>query len=162
GRDLSGRAEVPKYRNTTTTSVYRKSELLYGLAEQFDTHTQPAAVLLVEGPADVAAVARMRISLPHSDYPDPFYAVAPCGTALTAERVPLLAAAGPPGTRVVVGFAADTAGASAIDKSYTLLRDWPGPLDAMALPAGADPASLVAAGPAHALARMREARTPLV
>jgi DNA primase catalytic core len=162
GRDLSGRAEVPKYRNTTTTSVYRKSELLYGLAEQFDTHTQPAAVLLVEGPADVAAVARMRISLPHSDYPDPFYAVAPCGTALTAQQVTLLAAAVPPGTPVVVAFDADTAGASAIDKSYTLLRDWPGPLDAMALPAGADPASLVAAGPAHALARMQEARTPLV
>lgn len=162
GRDLSGRADVPKYRNTTTTPVYRKSELLYGLAEQFDTHTQPAAVLLVEGPADVAAVARMRTSLPHSDYPDPFYAVAPCGTALTTQQVTLLAAAVPPSTPVVAAFDADTAGASAIDKSYALLRHWPGPVDAMALPAGADPASLVAAGPAHALARMLEARRPLV
>src|SRR5690348_2377552 len=72
GRDLSGRPGVPKYRNTTTTAIYRKSELLYGLAEQFDTHTQPAAVLLVEGPADVVAVARMGISIPHGDYPDPF------------------------------------------------------------------------------------------
>jgi DNA primase catalytic core len=162
GRDLSGRPDVPKYRNTTTTAIYRKSELLYGLAEQFDTHTQPAAVLLVEGSADVVAVARMRISLPHGDYPDPFYAVAPCGTALTAQQVALLAAAVPPGTPVVAAFDADTAGANAIDKSYTLLRDWPGPVDAMALPADADPASLVAAGPAHALARFQEARTPLV
>jgi hypothetical protein len=162
GRDLSGRADVPKYRNTTTTPIYRKSELLYGLAEQFDTDTQPAAVLLVEGPADVVAVARMRISVSHDDYPDPFYAVAPCGTALTAQQVSLLAQSVPPGTPVVVAFDADSAGTSAIDKSYALLREWPGPVDAMALPAGADPASLVAAGPAHALAQMREARTLLV
>jgi len=162
GRDLSGRVDVPKYRNTTTTAIYRKSELLYGLAEQLGADTQPAAVLLVEGPADVVAVARMRISVPHDDYPDPFYAVAPCGTALTAQQVTLLAQSVPPGTPVVVAFDADSAGASAIDKSYALLREWPGPVEAMALPAGADPASLVAAGPAHALAQMREARTPLV
>jgi len=162
GRDLSGRADVPKYRNTTTTAIYRKSELLYGLAEQLGADTQPAAVLLVEGPGDVVAVARMRISVPHDDYPDPFYAVAPCGTALTAQQVTLLAQSVPPGTPVVVAFDADSAGTSAIDKSYALLREWPGPVDTMALPASADPASLVAAGPAHALAQMREARTPLV
>jgi DNA primase catalytic core len=162
GRDLSGRPDVPKYRNTTTTAIYRKRELLYGLAEQFDAHTEPAAVLLVEGPADVVAVARMRISLSHSDYPDPLYAVAPCGTALTAQQVTLLAGAIPPGTPIVAAFDADTAGANAIDKSYTLLRDWPGTVDAMALPAGADPASLVASGPATALAQFHEARTPLV
>jgi DNA primase catalytic core len=162
GRGLSGRPDVPKYRNTTTTSIYRKSELLYGLAEQLGADTQPAAVLLVEGPADVIAVARMRISVPHDDYPDPFYAVSPCGTALTAQQVTLLAQSVPPGTPLVVAFDADAAGTSAIDKSYALLREWPGPVDAMALPAGADPASLVAAGPAGALARMREARTPLV
>jgi len=162
GRDLSGRAGVPKYRNTTTTAIYRKSELLYGLAEQFDTHTKPAAVMLVEGPVDVVAVARMRTALGHNDYPDPFYAVAPCGTALTAQQVTLLASVVPPGTPVVSAFDADTAGAKAIDKSYTLLRDWPGPVDAMALPAGADPASLVASGPANALAEFHQARTPLV
>jgi DNA primase catalytic core len=161
GRDLSGRADVPKYRNTTTTAIYRKSELLYGLAEQLGGDVQPAAVMLVEGPADVLAVARMRTSLNASVYPEPYLAVAPCGTALTAQQVALLASAVPPGTPIVIAFDADTAGATAIDKSYTLLRDWPGPVEAMALPVGADPAALVAAGPAEALARLEAARVPL-
>ncbi len=162
GRDLSGRVDVPKYRNTTTTVIYRKSELLYGLAEQLGGDVQPAAVMLVEGPADVVAVARLRISIPAADYPDPYAAVAPCGTALTAAQVALLASVVPPGTPVVVAFDADAAGAKAIDKSYALLHDWPGPVQAIALPAGSDPAALVAAGPAQALARFTEARTGLV
>ncbi len=32
GRDLSGRPDTPKYRNTTTTAIYRKSATLYGIA----------------------------------------------------------------------------------------------------------------------------------
>ncbi|MEN3308861.1 MAG: primase [Micromonosporaceae bacterium] len=162
GRDLSGRDDTPKYRNTTTTAIYTKKSLLYGLAEQVAAGTPPAAVMLVEGPADVAAVARLRQSLPATVYPDPYIAVAPCGTALTAEQVALLAAAVPPGTPIVVAFDADTAGQAAIDKSYLLLRDWAGPVDAMALPAGSDPAALVASGPATAAAGFSQARTPLV
>jgi len=162
GRDLSGRPDTPKYRNTTTTTIYQKKNLLYGLAEQFDNDLQPAAVMLVEGPADVAAVARLRQSLADDVYPDPYYAVAPCGTALTAEQVALLAAAVPPGTPIVVAFDADTAGQAAIDKSYQLLRDWPGPVEAMALPTDSDPASLVANGPANAVASFHDLRTPLV
>lgn len=161
GRDLSGREEVPKYRNTTTTAIYHKSELLYGLAEQLGD-AQPAAVMLVEGPADVVAVARLRQSLAGDAYPEPLYAMAPCGTALTAAQVAGLTAAVPPGTALVVAFDADTAGQAAIDKSYQLLRDWPGPVQAIALPAGSDPASLVAAGPAAAVAEFDRARRPLV
>jgi DNA primase catalytic core len=162
GRDLSGQPETPKYRNTTTTAIYQKKSMLYGLAEQFGGDVQPAAVMLVEGPADVVAVARLRQSLPSEGYPDPYLAVAPCGTALTGEQVALLADAVPPGTPIVSAFDADTAGAAAIDKSYQLLRDWPGPVEAMALPAGTDPASLVAAGPADAVAGFNHARVPLV
>jgi DNA primase catalytic core len=162
GRDLSRRADVPKYRNTTTTAIYRKSELLYGLAEQLGCDLQPAAVMLAEGPADVVAVARLRTSLTSSDYPDPYVAVAPCGTALTTEQVALLASVVPPGTPVVVAFDADAAGTKAIDKSYDLLRDWPGPVDALALPTGSDPAALVASGPAKVVAHFRERRIPLV
>src|SRR6266480_4417262 len=29
GRDLSGRSETPKYRNTVTTAIYRKKRVLY-------------------------------------------------------------------------------------------------------------------------------------
>ncbi len=162
GRDLSGRLDTPKYRNTTTTAIYQKKLSLYGLAEQFGGDVQPGAVMLVEGPADVVAVARLRLSVPAERYPDPYLAVAPCGTALTAEQVALLCAAVPPGTPIVSAFDADAAGAAAIDKSYQLLRGWPGPVEAMALPAGADPAALVAAGPKDALAGLQRARAPLV
>ncbi|WP_327009726.1 toprim domain-containing protein [Dactylosporangium sp. NBC_01737] len=162
GRDLSGRDGTPKYRNTTTTAIYHKSELLYGLAEQLDGTTQPAAVMLVEGPADVVAVARLRHTLPDTLYPDPYYAVAPCGTALTAEQVALLAAAVRPGTPIVAAFDADDAGQAAIDKSYQLLRAWPGPVDAIVLQGRADPASLVAAGPATAVGTFAHLRRPLV
>lgn len=162
GRDLSGREDTPKYRNTTTTAIYQKKTMLYGLGEQFGGDLQPAAVMLVEGPADVVAVARLRLSVPAERYPDPYLAVAPCGTALTAEQVELLAQAAPPGTPIVSAFDADTAGNAAIDKSYRLLRDWPGPVEAMALPVGTDPAALVAAGPADAVAAFDQARVPLV
>ncbi|MER7278016.1 toprim domain-containing protein [Dactylosporangium sp. NPDC000244] len=162
GRDLSGRAGTPKYRNTTTTPIYRKSDLLYGLAEQLDVTAQPAAVMLVEGPADVLAVDRLRNSLPDTLYPDPYYAVAPCGTALTAEQVALLAAALPPGTPIVAAFDADDAGQAAIDNSYQLLRDWPGPVDAIVLEGRADPASLVADSPATAVGTFAHLRRPLV
>ncbi|GAA1575792.1 hypothetical protein GCM10009827_117110 [Dactylosporangium maewongense] len=162
GRDLSGRDGTPKYRNTTTTAIYHKSVLLYGLAEQFAGTAQPAAVMLVEGPADVVAVARLRHNLPDTLYPDPYYAVAPCGTALTAEQVALLAAAVPPGTPIVAAFDADDAGQAAIDKSYQLLRAWPGPVDAISLEGRADPASLVAAGLATAVGTFAHLRRPLV
>ncbi|GAA5187032.1 hypothetical protein GCM10023322_34470 [Rugosimonospora acidiphila] len=167
GRDLSGRPGIPKYRNTVTTAIYRKSELLYGLAEQFDGGTRPAAVMLVEGPADVVAVARARSSLARSSSARDlaawhYCAVAPCGTALTAAQVALLASAVEPGTPLICAFDPDPAGAIATDRAYRLLRDWPGPVEAMVFPPGSDPAALVAAGPADALALFGRVRVPLV
>ncbi len=163
GRDLSGRAGVPKYRNTTTTAIYHKKRLLYGLGEQLGAHRPDRpTVLLVEGPADVLAVARLRRSPTGTAPPGPLVAVAPCGTALTAEQVALLAGVVEPGTPVVVAFDADPAGRDAADAAYRLLRAWPGPVEAIALPPGRDPAAVVAAGPAHAAATFAHARIPLV
>ncbi len=82
----------------------------------------PSTVMLVEGPADVVAVARLRHTLPDALYPDPYYAVAPCGTALTAEQVALLAAAVPQGTPIVAAFDADDAGQAAIGHRSRNLR----------------------------------------
>ncbi|MEV4212596.1 toprim domain-containing protein [Micromonospora sp. NPDC049662] len=161
GRDLSGRPGTPKYRNTTSTAIYSKKSVLYGLAEQLrDGGVQPDLVMIVEGPADVVAVAGLRHSLP--DHNHPYVAVAPCGTALTAEQVALLADAVPSGTPIAAAFDADAAGQGAIDKSYQLLRGWSGPVEAMSLPAGSDPASLIADGPVAAAAALALARMPLV
>jgi DNA primase catalytic core len=161
GRDLSGRANTAKYRNTTTTAIYSKKHMLYGMAEQLGDDTQPAALMLVEGPTDVVAVARLRQSVGADEYRQPYVAVAPCGTALTSEQVARLAEVVPPGTPVVVAFDPDTAGRNAMDKSYELLREWPGKVQAIALPAGADPAELVAQGRANAVQTFEQARRPL-
>ncbi|GIF74176.1 MULTISPECIES: toprim domain-containing protein [Asanoa] len=160
GRDVSGRPGTPKYRNTTSTAIYSKKAVLYGLAEQLRDGAQPDLVMIVEGPADVVAVAGLRPSLP--DRNRPYVAVAPCGTALTAEQVALLADAVPSGTPIAAAFDADAAGQGAIDKSYELLRDWSGPVEAMSFPAGSDPASLIADGSMAAVAALALARTPLV
>lgn len=148
GRDLSGHPDTPKYRNTVTTAIYRKRRLLYGLAEQAER--APAAVLLVEGPTDVLALAGLGHRLPGVGY----LAVAPCGTAVSADQVRLLADRVAAGTPLVVAFDADTAGAAAADRTYRLTRDWAGPVDAVVLPPGTDPAGLVA--------RYRQGAVPLL
>ncbi len=155
GRDLSGRARRPKYRNTMTTAIYRKKQLLYGLAEQLPL---AGAVLVVEGPTDVLALACLRQWLPAP----PHVAVSPCGTALTADQVALLRAVAPAGTPIVVAFDADTAGQGAADRAYRLLRDWSGPVEALALPAGTDPAAVVARFRQAAAPILDVARRPLV
>ncbi|WP_432976772.1 toprim domain-containing protein [Dactylosporangium sp. CA-233914] len=155
GRDLSGRDGTPKYRNTTTTAIYHKSALLYGLAEQLPVNPAPSAVLLVEGPADTVALAST-----HGDRK--LLLAAPCGTALTANQVELLASTVPAQTPLVLAFDADAAGQAALDKAYRLVRRWPGPIEAIMLPTGTDPAFLVARhGAAQAAATLHDARRPL-
>ena len=158
GRDLSGRPDRPKYRNTVTTAIYRKKELLFGLAEQLPAAAAPGAVLVVEGPTDVLALACLRQWLPVP----PHVAVSPCGTALTSGQVALLLDVVSAGTAIVVAFDADRAGEGAADRAYRLLRDWPGPVDAFALPSGTDPAALVARFRHAAVPILEAARRPLV
>jgi DNA primase len=148
GRDLSGRPGRPKYRNTTGTAIYRKRELLFGLAEQLPAHH--VTVLVVEGPTDVLAVACLRRWPAAPRY----VAVSPCGTALSAAQVALLRDTVPAGTPLVLAFDADAAGEWAADRAYRLLRDWPGPVDALALPTGTDPAGVIA--------RYRHAAVPIL
>ncbi|TQS39830.1 toprim domain-containing protein [Cryptosporangium phraense] len=166
GRDLSGQARVPRYRNTATTPIYTKSGYLYGSAEVLSLFGRPlgghrgslAGVILVEGPADAVALSRLP--------PGPdgrFAAVSTCGTAVTAGQIARLAATVPPGTPVIVCFDPDAAGARAADRAYDLLRTWDGPVDAIVLPPGVDPAALIArSGPRAAARALRDARTSLL
>src|SRR5207253_2904550 len=155
----------------------RKRRLLYGLAEQAER--APAAVLLVEGPTDVLALAGLGHRLPgvgHRPvgvgqrpvgvgYWPPgvgYLAVAPCGTAVSADQVRLLADRVAAGTPLVVAFDADTAGAAAADRTYRLTRDWAGPVDAVVLPPGTDPAGLVARYHQGAVRLLEHLRVTLV
>lgn len=156
GRDVSDWPGAPKYRNTATTPVYRKRDHLHGLAELTNRDTPPGAVFLVEGPADVVALARLGTST------GPCAAVAPCGTALTTQQVTALRDAVPAGTPLVLALDPDYAGRVATERAYPLLRDWPGPLDVVPLPTGTDPAELLARGRDAAEHHLEQHRRPLV
>jgi DNA primase catalytic core len=161
GRDLSGDERAPKYRNTRTTAIFRKSEHLYGLAEQLadPATTAPGGAVIVEGPADVLALRRAADSTADSR---PHLVVAPSGTALTAQHIALLADAVPADTPLLLAFDGDDGGKLGADRAYQLLQDWPGPVDATGLPTGRDPASLVfVEGPEQAWQAMVSARRPL-
>jgi len=135
---------VPKYLNSPDTAIYSKSEHLYGLGENAAKAIAGGAQpVLVEGPMDVLAVNRAATS-PASGAQGHF-AIASCGTALTAQQVQLLdtVSGGLADRGVMTAFDGDDAGRQASLRAYDLLREvraWPTALD---LPAGQDPASLV-------------------
>lgn len=139
--DRSG-APIPKYLNSPDTTIYRKSQHLYGLGNAASAIVTGAQPVLVEGPMDVLAVNRAATSLPTGA--QAHFAVAPCGTALTSEQVQLLdtVTAGLAERGVVTAFDGDDAGRQASLRAYDLLTAvgaWP---TAVVLSAGQDPASL--------------------
>lgn len=159
-----GGEPVPKYLNSPDTAIYSKREHLYGLgvgaAQALAGGARP---VLVEGPMDVLAVNRAATSRPGGG--PAHFGVAPCGTALTAQQIQLLASStGDLAERgVVTAFDGDAAGVRASVRAYGLLRQaqvWPLALD---LPAGQDPASLVLEHGTAALraALLASAGTPL-
>ncbi len=106
---------APKYLNTPTTIAYRKSEVLFGLAET--AHLTDATPALAEGPLDAIA-----LTLAGNGH---LAGVATCGTALTPAHAELLVPrattdwmAGP---RILVAPDNDTAGHAAAARAHALL-----------------------------------------
>lgn len=79
------RGATAKYLNSPGSAIYRKGELLYGLAEQRGDFDAGAVPVLVEGPTDVLAIDATRGSAKAIRV-----GVATCGTSLTAEQIKLL------------------------------------------------------------------------
>jgi DNA primase len=73
-------SEPPKYINSPESVVYKKSRLLFGLAQAREGMQQNGRAVLVEGNFDV-------ITLHQAEFTD---VVAPLGTALTVDQVLLL------------------------------------------------------------------------
>ena len=120
----------PKYLNTPATPLFHKGDVLYGRNQQaLDNGAVP---VLVEGPLDalaVTAAAGVR-----------YLGVAPLGTALTHTQARLLAGAH---HSPIVALDADPAGQVAAERAYWLLTQHATSPSSIALPAGADPASLL-------------------
>jgi len=148
GRDLSGDPDAPKWLNTPETRLYAKGHLLYGLGPQLQAQPpdgdRPPLVIIAEGAADALAIWRMSrtVSTPPGGFP--IYAAAPCGTTLTEKQLQLLREV-VPDARLAVALDGDQAGRRGLLRAYPLLRTWPSRPYAISLPAGDDPADLLAA-----------------
>jgi DNA primase len=137
GRLLSG--DGPKYLNTPETELYQKRSLLYGLhlAQQPIVHTGNAIV--VEGYTDTIAAHQAGLT----------NVVATGGTALTQEHLQTLARIT---NSVTLAFDGDHAGLQAVERAADLSRaDLGVRFHVARLPAGHDPADLLANGGRHSL-----------
>ncbi|MEV0272856.1 toprim domain-containing protein [Hamadaea sp. NPDC050747] len=143
GRDLSGRADAPKYLNTPTTTIYHKGEALFGLSLQLAHRRRrdrrPIRVFVVEGAADAIAVHRMV----HQHVSEQLLPVALCGIVLTEHHLRLLRKTIGPTASLSLLLDGDDAGRDAFERWLPLLRTWAGPVDIATLPDGTDPAELL-------------------
>lgn len=143
-------SEPPKYINSPESPVYKKSRLLFGLAQAREGMQKNGRAVLVEGNFDV-------ISLHQAGFTD---VVAPLGTALTIEQVLTLKRLA---DRIVLLYDGDKAGYTATMHALqicveadveVLVASRPGNArsgGAGPLAGGVDPDSLVASGGATQL-----------
>ncbi|HVX19424.1 MAG TPA: DNA primase [Acidimicrobiales bacterium] len=144
GRKLPD-AEGPKYRNTSETSLYHKSKVLYGLDRAKTEIVQQDRVIICEGYTDVIGFARAGLPV----------AVATCGTALTEEHVKLLRRFS---QRLILAFDPDRAGQAAAERVYEWERTHDLEVSVVALPEGEDPADLAQHDPDQLRAAVDEAQ----
>jgi len=137
GRAAQGAgAGVPKYLNSPGTGLYDKSTVLFGLWEAREALARGARPVIVEGPLDAIAVAGAGGGR-HAG-------VTPCGTALTAQHLAVLAAvADLRAAGVTVAFDGDQAGRLAAVRAYDLLIRFTAEVHAVVWPPGQDPAQVL-------------------
>ena len=125
-----GEARGPKYVNSPTTLIYRKSELLFGAHQARAAAAKAGAVVVVEGYVDALAMHQAGV----------VNTVALMGTAVSEQQVAMLKRMAP---AVVLMLDGDDAGAQAILRAGVLARRRGLEVLVAALPADSDPAALV-------------------
>jgi len=130
GRSAPGtRAGSPKYLGSPATSIYQKSEVLFGLHEQSEGMRANDEAVIVEGPLDAVAVAESA----------DVAGLALCGTALTSQQARLISNSV---SNIVLCLDSDPAGRAAMVRSSTQLWANQTNVGVALLPQGHDPASL--------------------
>ncbi|HTO68653.1 MAG TPA: DNA primase [Myxococcota bacterium] len=149
---FGGRAmgdDTPKYLNSPESAVYKKSRVLFGLAQALDAIRSSGRVIVVEGYFDLLALHRAGL---HE-------AVAPCGTAVTqshAHRIRRYA------EEVVLLFDGDAAGQAAAERALPILLAEGLRVRAAFLPLGDDPDTLLAKSGVAALRACVDSAVPLL
>lgn len=131
-----------KYLNSPTTTVFHKSELLYGLGDHHAKLASGHLPVLCEGPLDA-----ITIDLLTAETATQLVGIAVSGTAFSDHHARhLLDAAG--NNPICLAFDADPAGQAATEAVWLKLTDSaPHEVVVPDLPAGSDPASLFSADP---------------
>jgi len=141
----------PKYVNGPETALFQKRRSLYGLDLAREGAFRGAKLVAVEGYMDVIALHQAGFT----------GAVAPLGTALTAEQLQALWQVSP---EPVLCFDGDAAGARAAARAAELVLPLLSPertIRLATLPAGEDPDTLVAKGGIRAFQAVLDAARPL-
>ena len=150
-RLLDPDAKDRKYVNSPESALFHKKKQLYGLHAALDAIRKSDTIIIVEGNFDVLALHEAGIE----------EAVAPMGTALTAEQIEELRRFG---KTITVVFDGDSAGQRAAQKSVPLFVDADIDGRVARLPAGFDPDDFVrrSADGAATFRRMVEGARPML
>lgn len=136
GRLLSKDSDAPKYVNSPETTLYKKSELLYGYDKAKSGIRNLDFSLIVEGQFDV-------VMCHQAGYHN---AVAVSGTALTPEHVRQLERLS---DRVVLALDADRAGIAAMKRGADVMLRRGIDVKVAEIPTGKDPADMIQTNPAE-------------
>jgi len=120
----------PKYLNSPETTLYQKSQTLFGLDMAKQAIRKENQAILVEGYFDQMRATQFGI----------FNTVATCGTALTPKQAGILRNYA---SSVVLVFDSDNAGRSAAEKGFEVLHEKGLQVKIVFLPEGKDPDSYI-------------------
>ena len=128
GRVIPGQSndDQAKYWNSPESTVFYKSQVLFGLPDAKDGIKEEKCVLVTEGYADCIACQQFGVS----------NVVATLGTALTDRHVTRLKAFAP---KIVMVYDGDEAGQNAANRAIGMLLEQSVDLRVMTLPDGQDP-----------------------
>jgi DNA primase len=136
----------PKYLNTSENEIFHKGQQLFGLHLAHGAAAKSGRIVVVEGYTDVLALHQAGIS----------DSVAIMGTALTSDQMKRLAQTA---SDVVLALDADRSGQEAM---LRVARAGGGAtLRVVEMPAGKDPADLIAAGEAESFRKRLDTAVPI-
>jgi DNA primase len=144
--------QQPKYLNSPETELFRKGHVLFNLAAAREASRISQSVIVAEGYMDVIALTRAGF----------MHAVAPLGTALTADQLRLLWTMAP---MPALCFDGDAAGQKAAHRALDGALPYLEPghsLQFVFLPEGRDPDDMVSGGAKDALAKLLVQPVPLI
>jgi len=140
---------MPKYLNSPETALFNKRQCLFGLDRAREAAGQQDTLLVVEGYFDVLLLHQFGIR----------HAVAPLGTALTAEHVSLIRRFV---KNVILMFDGDAAGHRATVRTLDVFLNSGVSVKVVQLPSGEDPDSYVRAHGADRISTLQQQAQPLI